>query len=95
MGRGNGGTIVVHVGTNNADKVGTTSILEQYRNLLKKTTQARDGHIIISAILPVFVNRIQGYRNSKRMAVNAMAERLCKEEEVDLWDSCVGKKKCT
>ena len=27
-------------------------------------------------------NRIQGYRNSKRMAVNGMVERLCKEEEV-------------
>ena len=38
-------------------------------------------------------NRIQGYRNSKRMAVNGMVERLCKEEEVgyvDMWDSFVG-----
>ena len=37
---------------------------------------------------------IQGYRNSKRVAVNGMVERLCKEEEVgyvDLWDSVVGK----
>ena len=29
MGRGNGGSIVVHVGTNNADKEGTTAILEK------------------------------------------------------------------
>ena len=32
-------------------------------------------------------------RNSKRMAVNGMVERLCKEEDVgymDLWDSFVG-----
>ena len=39
-------------------------------------------------------NRIQGYRNSKRMAVKGMVERLCKEEDVeyvDLWDSFVGK----
>ena len=38
-------------------------------------------------------NRIQGYRNSKRMAVNGMVERLCKEEDVgyvDMWDSFVG-----
>ena len=35
MGRGNGGSIVVHVGTNNADKEGTTTIVEKYRNLLK------------------------------------------------------------
>ena len=94
MGRGNGGSIVIHVGTNNADKEGTTAILENYRNLLKKTKQARVGHIIISGIVPVFGNRIQGYRNSKRMAVNGMVERLCKEEDmgyVDLWDSFVGK----
>ena len=61
---------------------------------MKKTKQARAGQIILSGILPVFGNRIQGYRNSKRMAVNGMVKRLCKEEEVgyvDLWDSFVGK----
>ena len=91
MGRGNGGSILVHIGT---DKEGTTAIVEKYRNLLKKTKQARVGHIILSGIFPVFGNRIQGYRNSKRMAVNGMVKRLCKEEEVgyvDLWDSFVGK----
>ena len=38
--------------------------------------------------------RIRGYRNSKRMEVNGMVKRLCKEEELgyeDLWDSFVGK----
>ena len=63
-------------------------------NSWKKTKQARVGQIIISGILPVFGNRIQGYRNSKRMAVNGMVERLCKEEDVgyvDLWDSFVGR----
>ena len=48
MGRGKGGTILVHVGTNNADKEGTTAIVEKYRKLLKKTKQARMGQIIIS-----------------------------------------------
>ncbi len=33
MGRGNGGSILVHIGTNNADKEGTTAIVEKYRNL--------------------------------------------------------------
>ena len=87
VGRGNGGTILVHVGTNNTDKEGTTAIVEKYRK------QARLGQIILSGILPVCGNRIQGYRNSKRMAVNGMVERLCKEEEVgyvDMWDSFVG-----
>ena len=78
MGRGNGGSILLHVGTNNADKEGTTAILEKYRNLLKKTKQARVGQIILSGMLPVFGNRIQGYRNSKWMAVNGMVKRLCK-----------------
>ena len=94
MGRVNGGSILVHIGTNNADKEGTTAILEKYRNLLKKTKQARVGQIILSGILPVFGNMIQGYRNSKRMAVNGTVKRLYKEEEVgylDLWDSLVGK----
>ena len=93
VGRGNGGTILVHVGTNNTDKEGTTAIVEKYRKLLKKTKQARLGQLILSGILPVCGNRIQGYRNSKRMAVNGMVERLCKEEEVgyvDMWDSFVG-----
>ena len=89
VGRGNGGTI--HVGTNNTDKEGTTAIVEKYRKLLKKTKQARLGQIILSGILPVCGNRIQGYRNSKRMAVNGMVERLCKEVGyVDMWDSFVG-----
>ena len=39
MGRGNGGTILVHVGTNNADKEGTTAILKKYRDLLRRTKQ--------------------------------------------------------
>ena len=94
MGRGNGGSILVHIGTNNTDKEGTTAILEKYRNLLKKTKKARVGQIILSGMLPVFGNRIHGYRNSKRVAVNGMVKRLCKEEDVgyvDLWDSFVGK----
>ena len=44
MRRGNGGTILVHVGTNNADKEGTTAIVEKYRELLKKTKQARSSY---------------------------------------------------
>ena len=94
MGRGYGGSILVHVGTNNTDKEGTTAIVEKYKNLLKKTKQARAGQIILSGILPVFGNRIDGYRNSKRMAINGMVKRICKKEDVgylDLWDSFVGK----
>ena len=85
---------LVHIGTNNADKEGTTAIVDKYSKLLKKTKEARVEQIILSGILPVFGNRIDGYRNSKRMAINGMVKRLCKEEDVgyvDLWDSFVGK----
>ena len=94
MGRGYGGSTLVHVGTNNTDKEGTTAIVEKYRNLLKKTKQARFGRIILLGILPVFGNRIRGYGKSKGMAVNGMVKRLCKEDEVgyvDVWDCFVGK----
>ena len=77
-----------------ADKEGTTAIVDKYSKLLKKTKEARAGQIILPGILPVFGNRIDGYRNSKRMAINGMVKRLCKEEDVgyvDLWDSFVGK----
>ena len=36
------------------------------------TSKGWVGQIILSGILPVFGNRIQGYRNSKRMAVNSL-----------------------
>ena len=75
MGRGKGGTILVHVGTN---KERTTAIVDKYRKLLEKTKEAIVGQIILSGILPVFGNRIDGYRNSKRMAINGMMKRLCK-----------------
>ena len=68
--------------------------MDKYRNLLKNTKEARVGHIILSGILPVFGNRIDGYRNSKRMAIKGTMKRLCKEEDVgyvDLWDSFAGK----
>ena len=41
MGRGKGGTILVHIWTNNAHKEGTTVIVDKYRKLLKKTKEAR------------------------------------------------------
>ena len=94
VGRGKGGTILVHVGTNNADKEGTTAIVKKYRDLLKRTKQARVGQIILSGILPVIGGRNQGYRNSRRMSINRLVQQLCKEEDVgfvDLWSSFVAK----
>ena len=58
MGRGKRGTILVHVGTNNADKERTTAIVKNYRDLLR-TKQPRVGQIILSGILPVIGSRDQ------------------------------------
>ena len=96
VGRGKGRTILVHVGTNNADKEGTTAIVDKYMNLMKKTKEATVGQDILSGILPVFGNRIDGYRNSKRMAINRMMKRLCKEEDVGyvyLWGQLCGERR--
>ena len=90
--------MLVHIGTNNIDKEGTIAIVKKCKNLLKKTKEARVGQSILSWILPVFGTRSQGYRDSRRMAVNGMVKQLCREEEVgcvDLWETYVGKKKCT
>ena len=48
--------------------------------------------------LPVFGTRSQGYRHSRRIAVNGMVQQLCGEEEVgfvDAWEALWGKKKGT
>ena len=40
IGTGKGGSILVHVGKNNADREGRTAIVNKYRNILKRTNQA-------------------------------------------------------
>ena len=82
MGRGCGGSILVHVGTNNTDKEGTTAIVEKYSNLLKNTKQARAGQIILSGILPVFGNRIQIARVTRadRLRMVELREETSAEE---------------
>ena len=44
MGRGNGGTVLVHVGINNAGKEGTTAIVEKCMNILKNMKQAMSSY---------------------------------------------------
>ena len=96
MGRGYGGSILVHVGTNNTDKEGTTAIVEKYRNLLKKTKQARAGQIILSGILPVFGNRIQKFEEdgSQRDGEAAFQGRGSGIRRF-VGQLCGGKKTCT
>ena len=94
LGHGQGGSILVHVGTNNADRDGTTKIVQRYRELVETLKKTRVGQIILSGILPVMRGRGATYRNCKNMATNALVEHMCEEEGVgfvDLWGYFVGK----
>ena len=42
-GLGNGGILVVHIGTNNTDKEGTSTIVKKLRNLLFKEHEGSEG----------------------------------------------------
>ena len=62
MGGGTGGAVLVHVGTNNADKEGTSAIIGKYRRLIKTLKEARVGQIVLSGILPIMGGRGEEYR---------------------------------
>ena len=48
LGRGQGGSILIHVGMNNADREGTTRIVRKYRQLGGKLKKTRIEQIILS-----------------------------------------------
>ena len=92
MGSGKGGSVLVHVGTNNVEREGITAIVGKHRNLVRTLKQTRVEHVILSGILPVIGRRGHIYRNCRGMAINMLVEKLCREEEVgfvDLWGSFV------
>ena len=94
LGHGQGGSILVHVGTNNVDRDGTTRIVKRYRELVEILKKTRVEQIILSGILPVMRGRGTTFRNCKRMAINGLLEQMCEEEGVgfvDLWGYFVGK----
>ena len=61
----NGGSILVHIGTNNADMEVTTVIVGEMQEPTEQDEKRRVGQIILSGILPVFGSRPQGYNNSR------------------------------
>ena len=94
VGFGKGGSVLIHVGTNNVEREGTTAIVRKYRNLVRTLKQTRVEQAILSGILPVIGRRGHRYRNCRGMAINMLVEKLCREEEVgfvDLWGSFVGR----
>ena len=95
MGSGKGGSILVHIGTNNVEREGTTAIVRKYRKLVRTLKQTWVEQVmLLSGILPVVGRRGHRYRNCRGMAINMLVQKLCGEEEVgfvDLWGSFVGR----
>ena len=94
VGPGKGGSVLVHVGTNNVERKGTTAIVRKYRKLVRTLKQTRVEQVILSGILQVIGRRGHRYRNCRGMAINMLVENLCRDEEVgfvDLWGSFVGR----
>ena len=48
MGSGKGGSVLVHVGTNNVEREDTTAIVRKYRQLVRTLKQTRIKQVIIS-----------------------------------------------
>ena len=89
LGQGQRGSILVHVGTNNADRDGTTRIVQIYRELVKIQKKTRIEQIIFLAVMR---GRGATYRNCKRMAIIALVEQMCEGVGfLDLWGYFVGK----
>ena len=82
VGPGKGGSVLVHVGTNNIEREGTTAIVRTYRNLVRTPKQTRVEQVILSGILLVIGRRGHRYRNCQGMAINMLVQKLCREEEV-------------
>ena len=47
------GLFLVHVGTNNVEREGTTAIVREYRNLVRTLKKTQVEQVILSGILPV------------------------------------------
>ena len=65
VGSGKGGSVLVHVGTNNVDREGTTAIVRKHRQLVRTLKQTRVEEVILSGILPVMGRRGHKYRNCR------------------------------
>ena len=70
---GTGGAVLVHVGTNNAEKAGH----------LKRHELDR---LYDRGLLPIMGGRGEEYRNCWRMAINTQVQKVCMEEGVGFVD---------
>ena len=86
--------MLVHVGTNNVEREGTTAIIRKCRYLVGTLKQTRVEQLILSGNLPIIGRRGHRYRSCRGMEIKILVEKLCREEEVgflDLWGRFVGR----
>ena len=80
MGLGKGGSILVHLGTNNAEEKGTIAKVKKYRQLVRTLKQTQFEQIILSGISPVIGSRghgkSHGYQNCRRMALSKQVQEV-------------------
>ena len=88
VGSGKGGSVLVHIGTNNVEREGTTTIVRKYRKLIRTLKQTQVEQVILSVILPVIVRSGHIYRNFRGMAINMLVQKLCREQEVGFVRKC-------
>ena len=65
VGSGKGGSVLVHVGTNNVEREGITAIVRKYRQLVRTLKQTRVEHGIQLGIVPVMGRMCNKYRNCR------------------------------
>ena len=86
VGSGKGGSVLVHVGTNNVEREGTTTIFRKYRNLVRTLKQRMVEQVILSGIVPVIGMSGHRYRICRGMAIDMLVVKLCREEEIGFVD---------
>ena len=98
LGHGQGGSILVHVGTNNADTEGTTRIVQRYRQWVGKLKKTRVEQIILSGILPVIGGREQPIETARGWQSMLWWSRCVRRNGLDSWicgGALLGKRTCT
>ena len=85
VGSGKGGSVLVHVGTNNVEREGTTAIVRKYRQLVRTLKQTRVEQVILSGILPVMGRRGHKYRNCRGWQLTCYSRSYVGKRKLDLW----------
>ena len=94
LGGGTGGAVLLHVGTNNAEKEGTLAIVDKYRSLVNTLKEARIGHIKLSGYYQECKAVVRNIGTVGGWRFNTQVQKVCMKEGVglvDMWLNVVGR----